>query len=199
MTFTVGLTGSIGMGKSTAAAMFADEGIPVWSADDTVHRLYAPGQPAALAIAAMFPAVMKDDGSVDRQSLRQMIAADPALLDKLNAAVHPLVQADRAAFLARNAASDIVLLDIPLLFETGAERICDTVIVVTVPPEEQRRRVRLRGLTDAEIDMILSRQMPDADKRQRADHVIFTTSLDTTRAAIRDILQQIRKRIQRHA
>jgi dephospho-CoA kinase len=194
MTVVVGLTGSVGMGKSTTAQMFADENIPVWGADDAVHRLYGPGQSAALALAALFPAIMAPDGGVDRTLLRAMVVADPSVLDAVNAVVHPLVAADRAAFLRSHADADIVLLDIPLLFETGADRLCDVTVVVTVPAEEQRRRVRARGRTDAEIDAILSRQMPDADKRARADHIIETLSLDSARAAVRALLQSLRNR-----
>ena len=194
--FRLGLTGSIGMGKSTTAAMFADEGIPVWDADAAVHRLYAPGQAAALAVAALFPSAMAPDGSVSRPALRALIAADPSVMDRLNEAVHPLVQADRAAFLAE-AQADIVLLDIPLLFETGADQLCDAVVVVSAPPETQRDRVLARGMTEAEFQMILSRQLPDAEKQARADYVIQSTSLDTARAAVKDILHTIRRA--RHA
>ena len=199
MTFRIGLTGSIGMGKSTTAQMFADEGIPVWSADEAVHRLYRSGQPAAVALGALFPTAMDEGGGVDRQRLRALIAADASVLDKVNAVVHPLVQADRAAFLDRHLAQDIVLLDIPLLFETGTQRDLDAIVVVSVPADEQRRRVRARGMTDAEIDMILSRQMPDAEKRTRADHVIVTTSLDAARAAVKDILHKVRQGVAKDA
>ena len=118
--FRLGLTGSIGMGKSTTAQMFADEGIPVWDADATVHRLYAPGGAAALALGSALPGSLDAAGGVDRAVLKAMIAADPAVLDRLNAIVHPLVSADRATFLAASTA-DIVLLDIPLLYESGLE------------------------------------------------------------------------------
>ncbi|MBK6465573.1 MAG: dephospho-CoA kinase [Rhodobacter sp.] len=195
MTFRLGLTGSIGMGKSTTAAMFADEGIPVWDADAAVHRLYAPGQPAALAVAALFPQAMNPDGSVNRPALRALVAADPAVMDRLNAAVHPLVAADRAAFLDA-APADIVLLDIPLLYETGAEAHCDAVAVVSAPAQDQRARVLARGVTEAEFQMILSRQLPDAEKRARADYIIETLTLDTARATVKDILSDIRRRIE---
>ena len=131
MTFRLGLTGSIGMGKSTTAAMFADAGIPVWDADAAVHRLYEPGQPAAVAVAGLFPDAMDPDGRVNRSRLRALIAEDPAALDRLTAVVHPLVGRDRAGFLARHAGSDIVLLDIPLLFESGLTGDCDAVVVVS--------------------------------------------------------------------
>ena len=199
MTFRLGLTGSIGMGKSTTAAMFADEGIPVWDADATVHRLYGPHQPAALAVARLFPTAIAPDGSVDRATLRRLIAADPTALDRLNAAVHPLVAADRASFLAAHAKADIVLLDIPLLYETGAAPTCDAVAVVTAPPETQRDRVLARGMTPEDFALILSRQLPDVEKRARADYIIPTTGLEPARAAVKDILTDIRKRIAKDA
>jgi dephospho-CoA kinase len=195
MSFRLGLTGSIGMGKSTTAAMFADEGVPVWDADATVHRLYAPGQPAALAVGRLFPAAIDPDGAVNRPRLRDIIAADPAALDRLNAAVHPLVAKDRAGFLADHAKDRIVLLDIPLLFETGAETGCDAVAVVTAPPEVQRERVLSRGMVEDAFALILSRQMPDAEKRARADYIIPTTSLEAARAAVKDVLADISRRI----
>ena len=199
MSFRLGLTGSIGMGKSTTAAMFAEAGIPVWDADAAVHRLYAPGQPAARAVGALFPKAIAADGSVDRPRLRALIQADPPALDRLNAAVHPLVAEDRARFLAANHAAAIVLLDIPLLFETGLETLCDAVAVVSAPPEVQRERVLQRGMTEAELQLILSRQLPDADKRARADHIIPTTSLDAARSAVKDVLADISRRIAKDA
>jgi dephospho-CoA kinase len=199
MTFRLGLTGSIGMGKSTTAQMFADEGIPVWDADAAVHRLYAPGQPAALAVAQAFPTAMNPDGSVNRPALRSIIAADPAALDRLNAAVHPLVAADRAAFLAANISAPIVLLDIPLLYESGIDRDCDAVAVVSTRPDIQRARVLARGMTEAEFQMILSRQMPDAEKRAIATYIILTTALEPARAAVKDVLAAIRKQTARDA
>lgn len=199
MTFRLGLTGSIGMGKSTTAAMFADEGIPVWDADATVHRLYEPGQPAALAIATLFPAAIDAEGRVDRAALRGVIQADPKALDRVNAAVHPLVRQDRAAFLAFRAGSPIVLMDVPLLYESGISDECDAVAVVSVPAETQRERVLARGMTEAEFALILSRQMPDAEKRSRADYIIPTTSLEAARAAVKDVLADIHRRIAQNA
>lgn len=199
MTFVLGLTGSIGMGKSTTAQMFSDEGLPVWDADATVHRLYQPGQPAALAIAVLFPTAIDPDGQVDRATLRALIQTDPRVLDRLNAAVHPLVAADRAQFLVANETAEIVLLDIPLLYETGLDRACDAVVVVSAPPEVQRERVLSRGaMTEAEFQTILTRQLPDAEKRARADYVISTTSLEAARQAVKDVLASIR-RTRRHA
>lgn len=190
--FLLGLTGSIGMGKSTTARMFADEGVPVWDADATVHRLYAPGQPAARAIGQRWPEVLAPDGSVDRARLRAMVSADPGRLDWLNATVHPLTAADRNRFIADNAASDILLLDIPLLYETGAEALCDAVLVVTAPADVQRERVLARGTTEADFQMILARQLPDADKRARATYIIETLTEAQTRAEVRALLQRIR-------
>lgn len=193
--FRLGLTGSIGMGKSTTAQMFADEGIPVWDADATVHRLYAPGGAAALALGSALPGSLDAAGGVDRAVLKAMIAADPAVLDRLNAIVHPLVSADRATFLAASTA-DIVLLDIPLLYESGLEKNCDAVAVVTAPPQVQRARVLDRDtMTPAMFETILARQLPDAEKRARADYVIETLTLEAARAAVKDVLADIRRRI----
>ena len=192
--YRLGLTGSIGMGKSTTAAMFAALGIPVWDADACVHRLYAPGGAAATLVAQLYPAAMKDN-AVSRLALRHMIAHDPAILDHLQSAVHPLVAADRMAFLKAQTAP-IVLLDIPLLFETGADAQCDGVVVVSAPKSIQRARVLARGeMTEADLDMIISRQMSDAEKRKRATWVIETLDMDTARAAVKDILIDIRERL----
>jgi dephospho-CoA kinase len=192
MTFVLGLTGSIGMGKSTTATMFAAQGIPVWDADATVHRLYASGGAAVQAIARQFPQVI-EGGAVSRPRLRALIASDRAVLDQINAIVHPLVAADRAAFLAATDA-DLVVLDVPLLFETGLNAACTGVAVVSAPAALQRARVLERGqMSPADLDLILSRQMPDADKRARATWVIDTTTLDTARAAVRQIIDHIRK------
>ena len=198
--FVLGLTGSIGMGKSTTAAMFADEGLPVWDADATVHRLYAPGQPAALAIGQLFPTAIDQSGGVNRATLRMLIQSDAKLLDRLNAAVHPLVAEDRAQFLAFHQAAPIVLLDVPLLYESGIDTACDAVAVVSAPAKAQRERVLSRGaMTEAEFRTLLARQMPDAEKRKRADYIIPTTSLEAARQAVKDVLADIRRRIAEHA
>lgn len=200
MTFVLGLTGSIGMGKSTTARMFAGEGVPVWDADATVHRLYQPGQPAALAIGKLFPTAIDAKGGVNRAMLRDMIRADPGVLDRLNAAVHPLVAKDRDQFLADHARDAIVLLDVPLLYEIGLETACDAVAVVSAPATLQRDRVLSRkSMTEAELATLLSRQMPDSDKRARADYVIPTVSLEAARQSVKDVLEDIRSRIAKNA
>jgi len=152
-----------------------------------------------LAVAQAFPAAMNPDGSVNRPALRSIIAGDETALDRLNAAVHPLVAADRAAFLVAHSDAPIVLLDIPLLYESGIDRDCDAVAVVSAPPETQRARVLARGMTEAEFQMILSRQMPDAEKCARADFVIPTTDLDTARAAVKDVLASLQNQSAKHA
>lgn len=191
MTFCVGLTGSIGMGKSTTAAMFADEGIPVWDADHAVHELYAVNGAAVKIIRAQFPSVIEGN-AVSRSRLRDLIATDLTVLDQLQTLVHPLVAQNRQGFLDANAGS-IVLLDIPLLFETGTDALCDVIVVVSAPADVQHARVMARGeMSEADFEMILARQMPDAEKRKRADYIVETLTLDTARAAVRDIVQQLR-------
>ena len=188
----IALTGSIGMGKSTTARMFADEGIPVWDADAAVARLYGRGGAAVAPIGAAFPEALRD-GTVSREALRALIAEDPARLKRIEAIVHPLVADDRARFLDE-AKSDIVLLDIPLLFETGAAPEADTILVVSAPPEVQRARVLSRpGMSEEMFQTILSRQVPDSEKRARADRVIVTETPEQVREEVRDLIRQIRQ------
>jgi dephospho-CoA kinase len=196
MTFRIGLTGSIGMGKSTTAAMFATEGIPVWDADATVHALYAPHAPASLAVQRMFPDCVAPDGSISRPALRAKIAADPSVLDQLTSIVHPLVTENRDHFLAAHTADPIVLLDIPLLFENNLAHLCHGIVVVTASPQVQRARLQARAqMTEAEITLILSRQMPDAEKRARATWIIETTTLESAKAQVKLILTEIREKL----
>ena len=192
MRLSLGLTGSIGMGKSTTARLFAEEGCPVWDADAAVHRLYSPGGAAVDPIGAAFPEAVVQ-GAVDRGRLRDVIARDPDALARIEAIVHPLVAGDRAAFLAAQVA-DIVVFDIPLLFETGGESAMDTVVVVSAPPGTQRARVLARDtMTGADLDAILARQVPDEEKRARADYVIVTDTLDHARAQVRAVLEDLRQ------
>ena len=172
----LGLTGSIGMGKSATAQMFSARGVPVHDADAAVHALYGPGGAAAAAIGRAFPGTLAPDGSVDRGALRAVVLGHPERLAQLEALVHPLVQEAARAFLLRHAHAALVLLDIPLLYETGGDRRCDAVLVVTAPPEVQRARVLARpGMTEAAFAAIRAKQMPDAEKRARADFVIDTS------------------------
>lgn len=189
----LGLTGSIGMGKSTVAQMFADEGVPVFDADAAVHRLQGPGGAVVAAIEARFPGTTGANG-VDRAALGAAVLGDDAAMKALEAIVHPAVGAERAAFLARHAAAPLVVFDVPLLFETGGDRGVNTVAVVSAAPEVQRARTLARpGMTAAKLDAILARQLPDADKRARADWVIPTdVPLDETRAAVRRVIACVR-------
>lgn len=189
--YVLGLTGGIGMGKSTTARMFADEGVPVWDADSTVHRLYSAGGAAVGPLSQAFPTAFVD-GAIDRGRLKACIAADPSALKRIEGIVHPLVGQDRVDFLARTPA-DIVLLDIPLLFEGTSATLCDGVAVVSVPAPVQRARVLARGtMTEADLDRILANQMPDAEKRARATWVIDTSTPEGARAKVRAILSEIR-------
>lgn len=195
MSFLLGLTGSIGMGKSTTAAMFAEAGVPVWDADAAVRRLYGQGGRAVAPIGQICPDAI-NEGAVDRAALKRWLAATPGGLTKLEGIVHPLVANDRAAFIRAHDEDDMVLLDIPLLYETGADAMVDAVLVVTASPGEQRARVMARGtMTEAEFETILAKQLPDAQKRARADYVIETTGLEAARAAVHDVIADIRGKL----
>lgn len=196
MTILIGLTGSMGMGKSTTARMFAEAGCTIWDADAAVHRLYAPGGMGAAALAGMFPEVI-EAGGVSRARLREIVAHDPQALARLEAVVHPLVRKDRTDFVqrARAEGKECVVLDIPLLFETGAERDVDVVVVASTPPEVQRARLLARGkMAEAELDAILQNQMPDVEKRARADHVIVTDTLEHAAQQVQAVLAEIRRK-----
>jgi dephospho-CoA kinase len=187
----LGLTGSIGMGKSTTAAMFAQEGAFIWNADEAVHRLYAPGGAAVAPIAAAFPAAVIGD-AVDRERLVQLLSGDPGSFEKLESIVHPLVAQQRLEDLSRAEAQGVQLavLDIPLLFETGGEAGVDAVVVVSAPADVQAARVLARpGMTRDRLEVILSRQLADAQKRRRADFVVETgQGLEAARAQVKKIV-----------
>jgi dephospho-CoA kinase len=194
----LGLTGSIGMGKSTTAKLFAEAGVPVYDADAIVHMIYqGEAVPAAVsAIEAAFPGTTAD-GKVDRNKLSAQVVQDPAAIKRLEAIVHPMLGASRQKFLddAEQSGAPVAVVDIPLLFETGGEKRVDAVVVVTTSPEIQRQRVLARdNMTDEKLGAILARQLPDAEKRKRADFVVDTShGLDPVRARIRDILDQAGK------
>lgn len=186
---TVGLTGSIGMGKSTVAAMFADEGVPVFDADAAVHRLQGASGALIPAIEAAFPGTTGPLG-VDRTALGAAVFGDDSAMKRLEAIVHPAVGAERAAFLAENHAAPIIVFDVPLLFETGGDRGVDKIVVVSAAADVQRQRVLARpGQSPERLAAILARQYPDAEKRARADFVIATdVPLLETRAAVRAVI-----------
>lgn len=194
----MGLTGSIGMGKSTTARLFAEAGVPVYDADAAVHQIYQ-GE-AAPAIEAAFPGTTVD-GKVDRIRLSAQVVHNPAAMKQLEQIVHPMLGASRQKFFedAEAAGAPVVVVDVPLLFETGGEKRVDAVIVVTTTPEAQRERVLARGTMDeGKLDAILARQLPDAEKRKRADFVVDTSDgLDPVRDRIRDILAEVVKMPQR--
>jgi dephospho-CoA kinase len=192
MTFYLGLTGSIGMGKSTTAAIFAQAGCAVWDADAAVHRLYAAGGAAVVPLQQAFPSAIVD-GAVSREALKQILAADPAAFAQLEAIVHPLLAADRQMF-KDTATSDILVFDIPLLFETGGEAAMNAVACVRVDAATQRARVLERGtMTEAQFEQILAKQMPIDEKSARADYVIETDTLDHAKTQVSAILDQIRQ------
>jgi dephospho-CoA kinase len=194
----LGLTGSIGMGKSTTAKLFTEAGVPVYDADAAVHKIYE-GE-AAPAIEATFPGTTVD-GRVDRAKLSAKVVHDQAAIKQLEQIVHPMLGASRKKFLddAEASGAPVVVMDIPLLFETGGEKRVDAVVVVSTDPATQRERILARGtMTSEALDGILARQLPDAEKRKRADFVVDTShGLDPVRAAIRDILAEVVKMPQR--
>ncbi|MGA7999424.1 MAG: dephospho-CoA kinase [Bradyrhizobium sp.] len=194
----LGLTGSIGMGKSTTAKLFAEAGVRVYDADATVHQLYE-GE-AVPAIEAAFPGTTVN-GKVDRACLSAQVVHDPAAIKRLEAIVHPMLGASRQKFLddAERSGASVAVVDVPLLYETGGEKRVDAVVVVTTTPENQRQRILARdNMTEEKLDAILARQLPDAEKRKRADFVVDTShGLDPVRARIRDILVEAAKMPQR--
>ncbi len=191
MSFALGLTGSIGMGKSTTAQMFADEGCALWDADAAVHRLYAKGGSAVEPMRKVFPsAIVKE--AVSREALKKIISIDANALKIIENIVHPLVAEDRAAFRAATSA-DILVFDIPLLFETGGETVMDAVVCVRVPADEQKRRVMARGtMTEEQFEQIRAKQMSNDEKCAQSDFVIETDSLDHARVQVQDVIRQIR-------
>ncbi|HEX8569254.1 MAG TPA: dephospho-CoA kinase [Caulobacteraceae bacterium] len=190
----VGLTGSIGMGKSTTAGLFAAEGVPVYDADTAVHAIYQRGGAAVESVGAAFPGVVRD-GGIDRAALSAQVTGDPEKLRALEAIVHPLLAEGRAAFFraAELAGADMIVLDIPLLFETGGDGAFDAVVVVSAPAEVQRERVLARpGMTEEKFAAIVARQTPDAEKRARADFVIDTSrGVDAARDDVRRVLSTL--------
>lgn len=196
----LGLTGSIGMGKSTTAKLFAEAGVPVYDADATVHRLYE-GE-AVPAIEAAFPGTTVN-GKVDRARLSAQVVHDPAAMKRLEQIVHPMLGASRQKFLddAERSGAPVAVVDVPLLYETGGEKRVDAVVVVTTTAENQRQRILGRDdMTEEKLDAILARQLPDAEKRKRADFLVDTShGLDPVRAQIRDILDQAAKMPQRRS
>lgn len=191
MRFCLGLTGSIGMGKSTTAKMFADLDCDVWDADAAVHRLYGLDGDAVAPIQAAFPSAVID-GIVSRDALKTIIGKRPDALKEIEQIVHPLVGQDRAGF-RKTAKADILVFDIPLLFETGGNKVMDAVAIVSVSPELQENRVMARGtMTRDQFLHIRKKQMSDADKRAQADYIILTDTLDHARQQVRDIVEEIR-------
>ena len=192
--FLLGLTGSIGMGKSTTAQLFADQGCAVWDADAAVHRLYAESGLAVPAFRSAFPDAVVD-GAISRSRLKEIIAADPTALKRIEQIVHPLVGQDRTAFLDQ-ATADIVVLDIPLLFETGGNTRMDAVACVLTSEQIQQDRVMERGsMTQAQFETIRAKQMPAAEKAARADYVIVTDTLEHARAQVQDVVADIRGKL----
>ena len=194
MSLKLGLTGSIGMGKSTTAGFFRDFGVPVWDADATVHEIYAKGGAAVGPIGKIAP-VATAQGFVDRGVLKRVIAEDSRILSKIETAIKPVLTQSRADFLAANSAAPVLLFDIPLLYETDAETWLDYVLVVTAPLNVQKQRVFIRGTMSEDLfNTILSRQMPDVEKRALADFVFDTSKgMDHTKAEVKALIEKLEK------
>lgn len=191
MTFKLGLTGSIGMGKSTTAQIFAEMGCDVWDADAAVHRLYAFGGDAIGPIGAVFPAAI-ENGTVSRENLKIIIGNDPTALPQIEAIVHPLVAVDRAEFI-KTSQSDIVVFDIPLLFETGGNKAMDGVVCVSISPQLQEKRVLDRGtMTKEHFEMIKAKQLPFIEKVAQSDYIVVTDTIEHARAQVAEILVEIK-------
>ncbi|MEP3345136.1 MAG: dephospho-CoA kinase [Litoreibacter sp.] len=190
--FVLGLTGSIGMGKSTTAQMFRDLSVPVWDADKTVEALYSKEGLAVLALQTLDASYVRN-GAVDRAAIKQAIATNPEALKNIEAVVHPLVRENREAFLELHADSKLVVLDIPLLFETNTQVGVNAVVVVTAPADVQRQRVLERDTMTPEVfEAILAKQLPDDEKRKRADYIIETLTLEGTKADVTSLVELLR-------
>ena len=194
MSFLLGLTGSIGMGKSTTADMFREAGVPVWDADATVAKLYAKGGAAVAPLSALNMGLIQND-AVDRVALKNWVKTDPNALNRLESLIHPLVAVDRAKFIDDHAGQSLIVCDIPLLYETGADQWLDAVLVVTTDAQTQKARVMARAGMDPELfDQILVRQMPSSEKTTRADYVIETNSFEGARKAVHDLINDLTAR-----
>ncbi|MBU2945044.1 dephospho-CoA kinase [Shimia thalassica] len=195
MSFRLGLTGSIGMGKSTTADLFRAAGCDVWDADAAVHRMYDVGGRAVAPIQSVLPTAV-ENGAVSRDRLKELIGQDPSVLKTLEKIVHPLVAEDRAEFVSKSEA-DILVFDIPLLFETGGNKTMDAVVCVSVPAEIQKKRVLARGtMTEAQFEQIRAKQMPNEEKCAQSDFLIITDTLDHAREQVKAVVATLRKKIQ---
>ena len=194
MSFLLGLTGSIGMGKSTTADMFREAGVPVWDADATVAKLYAKGGAAVAPLSALNMGLIQND-AVDRAALKNWVKTDSNALNRLESLIHPLVTANRAKFIDDHAEQSLIVCDIPLLYETGADQWLDAVLVVTTDAKTRKARVMARAGMDPELfDQILVRQMPSSEKIARADYVIETNSFEGARKAVHDLINELTAR-----
>ena len=192
--FVLGLTGSIGMGKSTTARMFEEAGIPVWDADAKVHQLYTGDTPVVQQIANIFPDAVENK-TVNRETLKDLISKDKSVLQTLEKIVQPMISVSRNNFIA-SANNDIVVIDHPLLLESQSDSYCDAILVVSVDAETQRNRVLSRGSMDAEtLDVIIDKQIPNAEKCKRADYIIETKTLEAARAQVQNVIKKIREQI----